>query len=217
MALSAERRDVDRRAGELAEPVVGRRIEPHDIRVTLEQRHEGQEERPIEPVTIELVRRHVGGGDQHQPGLEQLLEQPRQDHRVGDILHLEFVEAEKLGFAHDRRGDGRDRIAAAGLLAVGVDALMHFAHEFVEVDAALRHGGGEGEELVHQHGLAAADLAVDVEPPGWRGAACEQPAERAGLGGEPLLAEPPVEVVETRRQAHLRGIVADRAGRRQSA
>ena len=41
---------------------------------------------------------------------------------------------------------------------------MHVLHEVVEMDAALPRHRGAGEEHVHQHALAAPDLAEDVEP-----------------------------------------------------
>ena len=108
-----ERRHIDRRAGELAEPVVGRRIEMDDVGMMLEHRDEGQEQAAVQPVAIELVGRHVGGCDQHHSGGEQALEQARQDHRIGDVLDLEFVEADEPHLMGDHRGDRRDRIAVA--------------------------------------------------------------------------------------------------------
>ena len=141
-----------------------------------EKRDEGQEQAAVEAVAIEVFGRGVGGRDQHQAGANSALEQARQDHRIGDVLDLEFVEAEEPHLVGDRGGDRRDRIAADPP-ADDVDALMDVGHEFVEMDAALGHGGGEREELVHQHGLAAADLAVDVEPARRGVARAEEPAE----------------------------------------
>ena len=132
----------------------------------------------LRPFTIEIVGRPVGGRHQHDARGEQALEQARQDHRIGDVLDLELVEAEEPHLV-------RRSIAATGTigspsepLADDVDPLVDLVHELVEMDAALRHGVGEREELVHQHGLAAADLAVDVEPAYGAGSArAEQPAD----------------------------------------
>ena len=55
-------------------------------------------------------------------------------------------------------------LAALQRLAVAVDAVMRVGHEVVEMDAPLAPHRHELEEHVHQHGLAAPDAAMDVEP-----------------------------------------------------
>ena len=79
----------------------------------------------------------------------------------------------------------RDRILAVAvgfvLLAEVPHALVHVGHEFVEMHAPLAPDRRGLEEQVHQHGLAAADLAVDVESLDrllLALAGAEQPAER---------------------------------------
>ncbi len=206
--LRPERRDVDVGAFELAETIVGCRIETDDIGVSLEQRHERQEQAAVQPVTIEIVRRNVGRRDQHEPAIEQALEQAGQDHRVGDILDLELIETEQACFVGDRRGDRRDRIAAI-LLAEAMDPLVDLAHELVEVDAPLRDRPGHGEELVHEHGLATADLAINVEAARRCRLAGEEPAERTGFRGKTPFAQCPIKLVEARRQRALRRVVGD--------
>ncbi len=60
-------------------------------------------------------------------------------------------------------------------------ALVHVGHEFVEMNAPLALDRRGLEEEVHQHGLAAADLAVNVESLDrllLALAGAEQPAER---------------------------------------
>ncbi len=67
-----------------------------------------------------------------------------------------------LGDRHDGVGL-RWRALGRQLLAAAVQAGLHLEHEFVEVHAALLLHRRVGEEEVHQHGLAAADRAPDVE------------------------------------------------------
>ena len=186
----------------------------HDIGVTLEERDEGQEEAAVEAVQIELVGRQVGGRDQHQPGGEQALEQARQDHRVGDVLDLEFVEADEPHLVGDHGSDRRDRIAADPL-ANDVHPLMGLGHELVEMDTALGDGGGERKELVHQHGLAAADLAVDVETARRVVAPAEEPAKKTAAGRWLLFGKRAVESFQPIDDGGLRRIAADRPGRDQ--
>ena len=58
--------------------------------------------------------------------MEQLLEQPSEDHRVGDIGHLEFVEAEKRRVIGDGVRHGCNGIVAG------------LAHEFGSFGARFR-------------------------------------------------------------------------------
>ena len=81
----------------------------------LEQRDERQEQRAVEPVLVELVGRDVRGRHHHDAELEQPREQPAEDHRVGDVGDVEFVEAEQPGLLGDRRGGEPDRIVAVDL------------------------------------------------------------------------------------------------------
>ena len=87
-------------------------------------------------------------------------------------------------------GSRRSLAAVPRRLAGGVDAVVDLRHEFVEMGAALPSRRRDGEEAVHQHGLAAADVAVDVEAAdGGCPLAGEEPAEGAALGGEAALGE----------------------------
>ena len=72
--------------------------------------------------------------------------------------------------------------ATRDVLAIAVDALMHLGHEFVEMGAALVFDRTVLKEHIHQHGLAAADLAMNVEPARRRLVlVAEQPPEQAQL------------------------------------
>ncbi len=54
-------------------------------------------------------------------------------------------------------------LAEFHLLPERMNALVHVDHEFVEMRAALAHDRARLEEQIHQHGLAASDIAVDVK------------------------------------------------------
>jgi len=58
---------------------------------------------------------------------------------------------------------------------------MHFEHEFVEMDAALPADVHALVEQVHQHRLAAADAAPEVEPARRVGQAAERAPQDAAL------------------------------------
>ena len=119
----------------------------------------------------------------------------------------------------ERRGGELDRVfaVAAGLLLLAElpDALVHVGHEFVEVHAPLALDRRGLEEQVHQHGLAAADVAVDVEPLDRLllvFARAEQPAERRRFPRQPVLAQALFQLGQEIDGACLRRIVLDLSG-----
>jgi len=80
--------------------------------------------------------------------------------------------------------------AAFHFLADGVNAFVHVEHELVKMRAAFALDRTGFEEEIHQHGLAASDIAVDVEALERRQSAFparEQPAERRGFARQPKL------------------------------
>jgi hypothetical protein len=86
----------------------------------------------------QLVRTDVGGRHDHDAALEQGLEQAAQDHGVGDVVDLEFVEAQQRRLRGDGVGERRDRVVAARVGALpGVDTRADVLHEAVEMDAPL--------------------------------------------------------------------------------
>src|SRR5262249_15290750 len=56
---------------------------------------EGQEKRTVEAVLVELARRHVRSCDHDHAEREQVLEQSTENHRIGNIGDVEFIEAKK--------------------------------------------------------------------------------------------------------------------------
>ena len=101
------------------------------------------------------------------------------------------------------------------LLAELPHVLVHVGHEFVEMHAPLAPDRRGLEEQVHQHGLAAADLAVDVEPLDrllLALAGAEQPAERRRFARQPMLAQPPFQLAQEIDRARLRGVALDLSG-----
>jgi hypothetical protein len=121
--------------------------------------------------------------------VEQLLEQAAEDHGVGDLRDVEFVEAEQARLIGDVLGGGRDRIIA-GIANIGgmrrFSACESLRHSKMKACASsmkswkwtrrLSFSATALEEQVHQHGLAAADCAPDVEAA--RLAATAKPAAR---------------------------------------
>lgn len=96
------------------------------------------------------------------------LEEPAEDHGVGHVGALELVEAEHVALVGDLgRHEGHAVDVAAVLELHLVEALVDVLHEVVEVDARLGpHVLRERVvKEVHEHRLAAAHVAEQVEPP----------------------------------------------------
>ncbi len=93
--------------------------------------------------------------------------------------------------------------------------LVHLRHEFMEVGAVLATDRARMEKQIHQHGLAAADVAVDVQPlDRFRLlAVAEQPAEQSVLaGGGAIVRKPRLERAQGIGGDSLRRIGFDFAG-----
>src|SRR4051812_46680629 len=91
---------------------------------------------------------------------------------------------------------------------------MRLGHEGMKVCALLPARCRHRKEPVHQHRLAAADVAMDVGAlDGSRCLAGKEPAERASLGSQAALGEALVQPVEPGDRIDLAGIADDVAGR----
>jgi hypothetical protein len=94
-------------------------------------------------------------------------------------------------------------------------AIVHVGHEFVEMGAALTDGGRAFEEQVHQHGLAATDLAAHIEALDRRRiffVDAEEPAERGRFSRQSVLGEAIIKADEFFQRIFLRAVTLDLAG-----
>ena len=181
--------------------VVGRAVHLDHVEALLDQVDERQEQLAVEAVLVEVARRAVGRGDDAYAALDQMFEQSRQDHGVGGVVHDHLVEAEQLHLVGNVLRNALQRIAFL-ILALVAKARVGFEHEGVEVDAALRLHVDMVEGEVHQHRLAPADAAPQVDP-GKRGLLlAEQLAEQARPAVLQLRRKP----IERRDRALLRRI-----------
>ena len=132
----------------------------------LEQSDEGFETLALQSAFVKSVGWKVGGRDHHDAALEKRFEQAAQDHGVGNVDHHELVEAEKTGLGCDLPRDLRQgvRLAALAGLSPGVQTVVSFGHEGMEMDPPLSFQWHSGEEDVHQHRLSAPHRSVEIEP-----------------------------------------------------
>ena len=132
---------------------------------------------------------------------------------------MKLVEAEQPRLLGERGGGQSDRIvigdlAGLDLLTIDVHALVHVCHELMEVHTPFALHRARGEEQIHQHGLAAPDVTVNVEASDRALlplVLAEQPAKLRGLPRKPMLREPLFEPRESCGERFLRGIAFDLA------
>ena len=129
----------------------------------LEKLDEGQKKLALQSALVEPVGRPVGRGDHDRAAFEQRLEQAAQDHRVGDVDDMQFVETEQPGIVGDVAGDRGQKVVDPAGAAPLVQPVLDFQHEFVEVDPAFAGDRGGIEEQVHEHGFAAPDAAKEIQ------------------------------------------------------
>ncbi len=168
---------------------------------------------------IEFVRRQVGRRHHHHAKLEQPREQAAEDHGVGNVGDVKFVETQQPGFFRDCLGGAGDRvrsgIAVLRFLPKHMNALVHVGHELVEMHTPLAFDRTGLEKQIHQQRLAATDLAVDVEPANRFAALLplgEQPTERGRFLRQKIALEPQFKRRQVSRQHLLTGVGLDLSG-----
>ena len=145
-----------------AEPVVHRPRDLVQIEPLFDQGDEGKKEIPVQPVPVQVVGRSVGRDHNGHAVAEERLEQLPENHRIGNVLHLEFVETQEANPRRDVRSH-RLHGMARPVLPRAPDRRVDFLHEGVEVHPPpFRLGCGFVEEI-HQHRLAATHAAVKVD------------------------------------------------------
>jgi hypothetical protein len=136
----------------------------------IEQGNRGQDAVTVQTAGIKPVRHEIGGSDKTHTVIEQRHQQAVQDHGIGDVGNVEFVETDELVTFGNARTQHIERVLRALQL---VEFAVHFAHELMKVQAHLaleRHGI---EEAIHEKALAAPYPAIHVNALGNLGAVDE--------------------------------------------
>ena len=152
----------------------------------------------------------VGGRDDYRSGIEQRPEQPLQDHRVGDVVDLELVEAQERSFLGESRGDVQDRLTRPGA-ALAFDAVMDIEHEGVKMHPPLARDWRRREKQIHQHRLAPPDRPPEIETFRYRDITADKPGEPASPGWH-VICQGAVQRFEPLDRMRLGRIGPNRAG-----
>ena len=110
-------------------------------------------------------------------------------------MHVEFIQAQQAQPALEDGLDHRlDRIGvlvlAPGGLAEGGNPGMHLVHELMKMNPAFLPKGDGGKKQVHQHGLAAPHLAIEIEPAHRHRRLLEKAEQALGFVGEQISQHP---------------------------
>ena len=201
-------------AGQPRQPIVAAAVEFELVEPLLQQLDERQKAVALQPVLVEPVRRPVRGRDDDRAGLEQRPEQPFEDHRVGDVVDLELVEAQERRLGGEIGGDLRDGLGRTGA-ALAFEAGVDVEHESVEMHAPLVGDRRRGKKQIHQHRLAAPDRTPEIDAARRlrRSLAEHEPRQQPAVrrAGRLVVEQRVMETLQAGDGAKLRPIGADRA------
>ena len=154
--------------------IIARGHQFDNMRARFQQIDKRHEPMPVQPALVKIVRRPIGGGDNHHTKVEQKRKQTPQNGGIGNVLDLKFVKTQKRGLARNFARHARHRVARlVGPLAYRVNARMGFLHKGVKMHAPLGAHGHFVEKQIHQHRFAAPNPAIQIKSFG-RGF-CRQP------------------------------------------
>ena len=123
---------------------------------------ERQKQMPVEAVLVQLARMEIRrGADDHAEPV-QAFEQASDNHGVRDVLDLHFIQADHPDIFSKLARHRRNGVVDFRLPDI-VQRRMDLLHEVEKMDPPLAVRAGEFKKQVHQHRLAATDLAPNVE------------------------------------------------------
>ena len=132
----------------------------HHLHARVDQVDHRFEARVVQRIGQQTLRRVIGGDQQQNASTEQRFEQTLDQHRVADVMDMEFVETQHSAIAQQIIQGGRQRVR---LIAMAEHPLMQPGKKLVEVQALFLFQGNSLEEAVEQPTLAATHGTVQIE------------------------------------------------------
>ena len=209
--VRGDRRVIHPRRLQRATAIVDAGVDVDHVEPRLDEFDRRQELGALQSVLPQQVGMVVRCHAQHHALVEQVQQQAAQDHRVGDVVDVELVEADQAVFFGDVLGEDPERI----LLALEfIKRLVHVAHEVMEMHAPLLDQRHAQVKAVHQEALAAPDAAPQIEPS--RQFGVDEHAPERGAAAH-LVADPLVVQFLHARHCRLLCLVTDVAAARDDA
>jgi hypothetical protein len=134
-------------------------VDVDHLQTRLEHLDGRQDPLAVQAARIQAVGLEIGGGDKAHAVVKQSGQQAVQDHRIGDVGHMELIEADELVALRHPFAQFIERIDSALQLA---QLAVHLAHELMKMQPRLALDRHDLIEAVHQKALAAADPAIQV-------------------------------------------------------
>jgi len=192
----AERREKARRRMRLAaETIVARAVEMNHAKVLLDLLDGGHETLMKLGVGKQAVRRIVRCQHDARAELDSRVEKTAHQKSIGNIVHVEFVEAQQLDTVEPLFGHRAEPVVAARLVH---EALVHLAQKLVKVQPPLA-AFHEVEHRVDHEALAAPrqpvainSLIARVSAAARRNEQCDERRDCSalpGIGNETALGE----------------------------
>ena len=137
-------------------------VEVMHLHPLLDHLDKGQEQLPVQTIFIQLVRMTVRCGDNDGAPREQLFKQASDQHRIGNIGDLHFIETQQRRALGNRLGHRFNGVLTARLAGL-TDAVVNILHKGMEMHAPLGRHRRAFEKQIHQHGFAPPDTAVHIQ------------------------------------------------------
>ena len=127
----------------------------------LNQLDRRQEPFALQAIPVKSIRCLVRGSDQCYTAIKQGLQESPEQHRIGDVTYMKFIETDHAGPFGKSICD-----PVQGICPVfqGRKLLVDGMHEPVEMDAQLVFKREAGKEGVHEVGFAAPHAAPKIKP-----------------------------------------------------
>src|SRR5690606_18579354 len=155
-----------------------------------DRRHEAL---PLQPIAIQIAGLEVRRRGERHAASEERREEIAENHRVGDVVDRELVEADDPRAIGEMIRDDLERVLAVAQL---LQAVVHLGHEAVEMQPQLVFERQRRVEEIHHQRLAAADAAPEIQAAHGLDRALQTPrdapapASRRRAGREEIAIEP---------------------------
>ena len=154
--------EIRRRALQPVLPVINAASQLMDNHRPSDEIDEWKKQVPVETVFVQLAWMEVRCCANNGAKPIEVFEQAPDDHCVRDVLDLHFIQADHTDIFGKLLRHRGNRIVDLRLTNV-VQGRMDLLHEVEKVHPSLALCSREFKEQVHEHRLAATDLAPNVE------------------------------------------------------
>ena len=160
VGLLAQGRVVQPELLQLLATVVLAVVHLHHFETGVEQFNRWQDAAAVQAIGVQIIWHEVGGRDKPNAMIKQRLEQPVQDHRIGDVGDVKLIEANQSVPFSDALAQGIERVGRA--LQRG-EFSVDLTHELMKMQPRLASHGDGVKKTIHQKTFAPANATKQVD------------------------------------------------------